>query len=331
MTDGLFAAAEQVVSAAGTAPAPAREAPSGRQVELVWGDQRLTVVEVGGGLRTYDVGGRAVLDGYPPDSLSTGSRGQLLVPWPNRIAGGRYTLDGTTMQLALTEAVKRNAIHGLTRWVAWEFDQPAAHQVRGQYLLRPQPGYPFALRCEVEYGLGDDGLTVTMAVTNRSARPAPVGLGAHPYLLVGGGRIDAAELAVPARTWLEVDDRSIPTGSAPVAGTGYDFRTPRTVGEQVLDTAYTDLIRDSDGKARVKLATSDGWHLTLWCDENWPYLQLFSGETLPTPERRRSIAVEPMTCAPNAFNTGAGLQLLEPDQALSGTWGIQAGAPIPPQ
>ncbi len=240
--------------------------PSGRQAELVHGDQRVTVVEVGGGLRDWRVGDRPVLDGYDLAAQCTWGRGQLLLPWPNRIPDGRYEIDGQPQQLALTEPGLHNAIHGLTRWSAWRLDQPAADRVLAEHLLHPQPGYPLTLLCQAEYRLGPDGLTVRMSVTNQSDRPAPVGMGAHPYLLVGDAGVDVASLRVPAETRLITDHRGIPTGRQSVSGTGQDFRQLRRIGAAVLDTAYTDLIRDADGLARVPLSIPDRFDLTLWVD-----------------------------------------------------------------
>ena len=297
--------------------------PSGAQAELRHGGLRATVVEVGGGLRELSVDGRPVLDGYDLAAECTWGRGQLLLPWPNRIPAGRYELEGRPQQLALTEPAAGNAIHGLTRWAAWRLDQPAADRVLAEHLLHPQPGYPFTLQCRAEYRLGPDGLTVQMSVTNRSDRPAPVGMGAHPYLLVGDAGVNGASLRVPASTRLLIDRRGIPIGRDPVPGTEYDFREPRRIGAVTLDTAYTDLARDADGLARVRLSTPDRFGVTVWADRQWSFLQVFTGDTMPAPERRRSVAVEPMTCAPNAFNTGDGLRMLAPEQTLSGSWGIQ--------
>ncbi|MEN3357445.1 MAG: aldose 1-epimerase [Mycobacteriales bacterium] len=303
-----------------TRPVP----PSGAQIELRWGDQRATVVEVGGGLREYDVGGRQVLDGYDRTAMCTGGRGQVLVPWPNRIADGRYEYDGQPMQLPLSEPVEKHAIHGLTRWASWQLTQPDPATVLAAYLLHPQPGYPFTLRCATAYQLGPDGLTVELAVTNRSERAAPVGLGTHPYLFVGDPLVNAARLRVPARTRLVSDRRGIPTGREDVTGTAHDFREPRPVGDLLLDTAYTDLVRDPDGRARVWLTTPDGWETVVWADQNWPYLQVYTGDTLAVPERRRSVAVEPMTCPPNAFNRTDEPVLLAPAATIGGSWGIRA-------
>jgi aldose 1-epimerase len=301
--------------------------PSGRQVEIVHGDARVTVVEVGGGLRDYRVGGRPVLDGYGAGEQCTWGRGQLLVPWPNRIPDGRYTVDGRVEQLALTEPEQHNAIHGLTRWSAWSLEQPAADAVVAEHVLHPQPGYPFTLRCRASYRLGPDGLAVEMAVTNLSGAPAPVGMGAHPYLLAGDGGVGPVSVLIPAETRLLADHRGIPSGRAAVPGTGDDYRTARRVGDAVLDCTYTDLAPDPDGRVRVRLGLPDGAEVVLWADATWPYLQVFTGDTMPEPERRRSIAVEPMTCAPNAFNTGDGLHRLAPDATLAGTWGITVTVP----
>jgi aldose 1-epimerase len=201
--------------------------------------------------------------------------------------------------------------------------QPDPAAVHASYLLRPQPGYPFTLQCEVGYHLGPDGLASTVAVTNRGTRPAPVGIGVHPYLLAGGP-VDAISLQVPGQTRLVTDRRGIPTGREEVGGTRHDFRQPRPIGDLLLDTPYTDLTRDPDGHARVHFDRPDGWRLALWIDRSWPYLQVYTGDTLPPAERRRSLAVEPMTCPPNAFNDGTDALLLDAGQTVSGSWGIQA-------
>jgi len=296
--------------------------PSGRQVELRHGGQRVVVVEVGGGLRAYQVDGVDVLDSYPADRMCNGARGQLLVPWPNRIADGRYELAGTRLQLPLTEPEHGNAIHGLVRWMPWRLEQPAAGHVVGSWVVHPQPGYPFRLDCTVEYRLDDAGLAVTMAVTNRSDREAPVGLGAHPYLAAGPGLVDDARLRLPAATRLITDERGIPRGREPVDGGDYDFRSDRLLGSTALDTAYADLDPDPDGTVRVVLSRADGRTVTLWAEETFTHLQVYTGETLPEPQRRRGLAVEPMTCPPNAFATGEAVLRLEPGRSVVHTWGL---------
>jgi aldose 1-epimerase len=303
-------------------------APSGRQAELVHADSSVIITEVGGGLREYSVGDRAVLDGYDAGAMASRGRGQLLLPWPNRIADGRYTFAGTTHQLALNEVPLRNASHGLTRWSAWELERLAPNALRASVVLRAQSGYPFTIGFTADYRLGPDGLAVTIMATNLGDRPAPVGLGAHPYFLVNGPagsavRADDVELTLPAGTRLVTDERLIPIGAADVDGGEFDFRAPRPIGALALDTCYTGLTPDPDGRTRVRLAAPGGSAVTVWMDETWRYVQVFTGDSLGPQERRRSIAVEPLTCPANAFNSGDGLRVLEPAESFGGTWGIQ--------
>ncbi len=225
----------------------------GEQIELALGDQRAVVTEVGAGLRTYSVGGRELLDGYAADAMVTSGRGQVLLPWPNRIEDGAYEFDGRRHQLAHTEPTARNAIHGLVRWVAWSVSEQEPSRVVMTHAIHAQPGYPFLLAVELEYALTDDGLRVRTTATNAGAAPCPFGAGAHPYLTLGTPTVDPLVLSVPAGTVLVSDERGIPTGSGPVEGTERDFRSPRPIGETVLDHAFADLDRDDDGLARVRL------------------------------------------------------------------------------
>ena len=285
------------------------------------------VVEVGGALRTYRIGEREVLDGYGPDELCTAARGQSLIPWPNRLEDGVYTFDGQEHQLALSEPAQHNALHGLVRWSNWSVAEREDDRVVMVHRLHPQIGYPFALDLSIAYSLSAAGLRVTTTATNVGPGSCPYGAGAHPYLTVGTERLDEATLTIPAKTWLPADARGIPVGEQPVDGTPCDFRAARTIAATQLDTGYTDLLRDEDGLARVRLsAGGDGPAVALWLDESHPYLMVFTGDSVPEPERRRrGLGVEPMTCAPNALRSGAGLQILEPGSSFTGSWGIEPG------
>jgi aldose 1-epimerase len=299
--------------------------PSGEQVEIAFGDQKAVVVEVGGGLRTYSVAGRELLDGYGPDEMSTSGRGQVLIPWPNRIQDGSYEFEGERHQLPINDLAEQDAIHGLVRWAGWTVGEREPHRVVMRHRIYPQPGYPFTLAVSVEYALSERGLRVTTTATNVGAKPCPYGCGAHPYLTVGTPTVDPVILRAPARTVLSSDERGIPVGSQSVEGTGFDFRRPRPIGTTRLDNAFTDLERDEDGLARVSLSDPDGrGRLTLWADEAYRYLMLFTGDPLPDVARR-SLAVEPMTCPPNAFRTGEALIRLEPGGSFVSTWGIESG------
>ena len=144
--------------------------------------------------------------------MSPGCRGQLLMPWPNRIRDGRYTWDGTEQQLPLTEPSRANASHGLVRWVAWTVASRSESSVELTYRLMAQSGYPWTLDLSVTYALGDDGLTVTQGAVNRSGSPAPYAQGAHPYLTAGPGPIDTWEVLLPAATRVAERRRAAPAG-----------------------------------------------------------------------------------------------------------------------
>ena len=294
---------------------------SGRQVELSHGDQRAVVVEVGGGLRTYAAAGRDLLDGYGEDELCRSGRGQVLLPWPNRLEDGTYEFDGERQQLPLDEPEHRNAIHGLVRWAGWTAAEVEPARAVVTHTLHPRRGYPFRLELAIEYSLSDQGLTVRTTATNTGSRPCPFGCGAHPYLTLGTPVVDPLVLRVPARSVLRSDERGLPAGAEPVEGGERDFRSARPIGATRLDHAFTDLERDEDGLARVVLEDTDGARLALWADATYRYLMVFTGDPLPDVNRR-SLAVEPMTCPPNAFRTGEALIRLEPGESFAGNWGL---------
>ena len=297
-------------------------APSGEQVELVHGDQRAVVVEVGGGLREYRAGGRAILDGYPVGEIAGGARGQPLIPWPNRTRDGRYEWNGRTLQLDISEPSLGNAIHGLARWRNWRSGERSAAAVTMSHVLHASPGYPWTLELELRYELSARGLAVAASARNASATQAPFGIGFHPYLAaLGALRIDACTLTLPAATRLIADARAIPSSSEAVAGGAFDFHEPRPIGDLVIDDCFTDLERDGEGIARVTLG-SGGRTTTLWLDRSFAFVMVFSGDTLEPAAARRGLAVEPMSCAPDALRSGAGLVVLEPGAVHSARWGL---------
>jgi len=298
--------------------------PSGAQYELRNGEQRAVVVEVGGGLRSYEVGGRRILDGYGSDEICGGGRGQPLLPWPNRIYDGRYEWQGKSLQLDISEFAAGNAIHGLTRWRNWTGVMHDPRRVSLTHALHPSPGYPFSLDLEISYELVADGLVVQTRARNRSTEACPYGIGFHPYLSPPRAEVvDDCFLELPASVRLITDQRGIPYSSEPVDGTPYDFRAPRELGNLVLDTCFTNLARGADGNAVVAIVGPGRGGVTrLWFDGAYPYVMVYSGDTLPQRQRRRGLAVEPMSCAPNAFASGAGLVALEPGEEHLARWGI---------
>jgi aldose 1-epimerase len=298
--------------------------PTGEQYVIRFGEQRVVVTEVGAALRAYQVAGAGYLDGFDDDQMPTGGRGQVLMPWPNRLEGGSYAFAGERYQLPISEPRTQNASHGLVRWANWDLVAREEARVVLGLVLHPQSGYPFALALELAYSLSAAGLDVHTTARNVGTTPLPFGAGFHPYFTVGTPRIDGALLTLPARTALVMNERMLPGGRASVEGTALDFRAARPIGDARIDACLTDLARDADGRARITLAHPDGAaRVTLALDPAFGFIQVYSGDGLPDPAaRRRGLAVEPMTCPANAFNSGEGLIVLEPGQSFVASWGV---------
>jgi aldose 1-epimerase len=306
--------------------------PTGEQFVLVEGDQHAVVTEVGATLRAYRLGTTPICWGFEEDEIAGGGRGQVLAPWPNRLEDGTYRFDGTEANAALDEPARRNAIHGLVRWLPWHLEARDDSSVRLSWVLHPQPAYPFRMRLSVEYALGPEGLAVSTIATNEGGRRAPFGLGFHSYLAPGAAGVDRATLVLPARRRLLMNERGLPTGSEEVAGTVYADLASVSAGgrggavldDRHLDDGFGDLVTEGDGRWRARLVPGDGSgdEVVLWADGAFGWLMCFTGDTLATEDRRRGVAVEPMTCPPNALRTGEGVLSLDPGQSFSASWGI---------
>jgi aldose 1-epimerase len=297
---------------------------TGTQYDIEAGDYRATVTELGAGLRELTFTGTPLVTSYDADQLPPHGAGQLLAPWPNRVDGGRYSFGGTEYRLALSEPASGNAIHGLTRWIPWTRVTHDRSEVTLRSVPHGQQGYPFAVQVDVTYRLdAESGLHIIVSATNKGSRPAPWGTGQHPYLTVATPTVDDCELTLPADRWLPADERGIPSGAAlDVAGSEFDFRTPRKLGATRLDHAFTGLRREPDGLAWVRLSAGAAG-TALWADAGYRWLQVFTGDPLEPEHRRTALAVEPMTCPPNAFVSGEDLLVLRPEEAVSCRWGIR--------
>ena len=317
-----------VTTSTSTEPRP----PSGRQVELTRGEQRAVVVQVGGGLRAYTAEGRRVLDGYAADERASSGRGQVLLPWPNRLDEGRWEWEDRTQRVPVGAPEEDTARHGLARWLVWEVEADGDDAAVARLSLPPQPGWPGWVDTEIRYALDDDGLQVTTRVTvpGTAGGPeaVPVGLGFHPFLHAGDGVVDDCEVTSPGRRWQPVDDRGLPYGDPqPVVGGDYEL-SRRRLGDVRLDAAVTDLDRDRDGWATTTLRRPDGSGVRLKVDETYRWLQLFTGDTVsPADRRRKGLAVEPMTCPADALRSGTDLVVLEPGQLLRAVWRVEPFGP----
>jgi aldose 1-epimerase len=310
------------VTSPGNATAPRH--PSGDQYAISAGGWTADVTQVGGTLRRLVVDGDEVLDGFEVDERATDGRGQVLAPWPNRITDGSYTYGGVACQAPLNEPERHDAIHGLVRWLEWSVVTHASDSVALSCTLHPQPGYEWELDLQVRYTLAPSGLTVALDVVNTGSSTAPFGAGFHPYLAAGGS-VDSHELTVPALRYLQAaaGPEEAPSWQ-PVDGTAADFRQPRRIADTRLDTAYGDLVRGSDGLARAALTDPGRGHtVELWVDASFGFLMVYTADSVGRPERRRrAVAIEPMTCPPDAFRTDDDVIALEPGEPWTGRWGL---------
>lgn len=288
---------------------------------LTHGRYRAVVTEVGGGLRLLQYAGRDLVKSYPAGTLRPRFAGSLLAPWPNRIRDGRYQLNGTSYQLPVTEPERGNALHGLVVWERFDAERHDDAAVTLTHLLVPTPGYPFEIEIAARYELGDGGLTTTVTARNLGRMTAPWGTGPHPYLLGGDGRVDTWTLSLAAAQVLDVTpDRLLPESCRPV-GQAMDFRTPREIGRTEIDHAFTGLVPDADGLVRARLhgPSHDGVQCT-WDPAVLPWVQVHTADLPDVEKSRRGLALEPMTCPPDAFNSGTDLVELAPGAQHTAAW-----------
>jgi aldose 1-epimerase len=298
--------------------------PSGEQIAIAHGDQRAVITEVGATLRTFVKGGLSVVEGFAGEEVPTGARGQVLYPWPNRVGDGPWAFSGRIAQPTVDDVQHSTAIHGLIRWRPFRVEAVNQNRCVLTLLLHPSPGYPFLSEISVAYHLGSLGLTVTTTVTNRDDVPIPFGVGFHPYLAVTTPTIEGAELQVPAKAYVALNDRQLPTGEIlPVVSSALDFTQSKSISGHELDVTYTELVRDDSGLSTVVLADSTGGAVELSLDRNFPYVQIYTGDQLEHGRRRTSVAVEPMTCPPDGLRSGKDVVVLEPGQHWAGSWRLR--------
>jgi aldose 1-epimerase len=292
---------------------------TGQQYPLAAGDFAATVVEVGAGIRQYTHRGVDITVAYGEDELPPRGDGAVLVPWPNRLRGGRYSFAGKDYQLAVTEPARGNAIHGLARWIRWTPLAVDASSVTLAVDLVPQTGWVFEVRVEVTYRLHPEtGLSAQIVARNNGGWSAPFGAGFHPYLSLHGHRLEDVSVRLPARQRLVSDEDQLPVGLAPVTGSHYDLRRGRRLHAHRFDDGFTGLPEAPEARYAEVRTKSGG--ARLWFDEAFGFLQLFTIDQL-TPGLA-AVAIEPMTCPADAFNSGTGLIVLEPGAWWSGSWGI---------
>lgn len=290
--------------------------PTGEQYRISHGRYGAVVTEVGATLRSFSVDDREWLWSFDEDQAPSGSQGRHLLPWPNRIRDGRYSFEGAEYQLPISEVPRHVALHGLNEGFAWQLQSHTGSQVVQRHTFHPEAGWPGTLTAILTHSLSDAGLQVDVHVTNDGDADVPYGYGVHPYFAFDD--VNSVSLELPFEEELKVDeDRLLPVELVP-ATSDNDFRTARPLDQTVFDTAFT---RPADPRWTVRL-TGATHTVEVWGEDMLPWVQIY------TRPERDTIAVEPMTCGPDAFNEGPthdDLVVLAPGHQHLATWGVRAG------
>ncbi|SDU63058.1 aldose 1-epimerase family protein [Jiangella alkaliphila] len=290
---------------------------------LELGTTRAVVSEYAAALRSLTVAGTELIEPHTADGPPPLAAGAVLVPWPNRVDGGRWTHDGVEQRLEVTEPAAGHAVHGLLLRTRYARGSSTAASVTLAAPVTPQPGHPFTLDTSVEYELTPDGVVVRHRLRNAGAGPAPVALGIHPYLRVGDVPARDLTLTVPGRRAFRIDERNIPTGTYDLTGTGDDLRAGVRVGDGPQHACFTDL-DVTGGVVTSSLRAPDGRVVELWQEPAFGYVQMWVTDYFPGPGGPAdAVAVEPMTAPPNALRTGEALRWLLPDETWTLTWGLR--------
>lgn len=255
-------------------------------------------------------------DGYRDEAellAQDGVRAGLLAPFSNRVADGRYHYGGHDHDLLPGRVGDRTVYHGFAREAPFRIVGVATTADSARLLLRTTsirpdryPGYPFALDLDVEYTIGRRELGIEVRATNVGETTAPYASGWHPYFTLSRpGPIDDLVLQIPAHTLIRTDASLIPLPGTEALlpldrRPDMDFRTPRRLGDAVIDACFADLAPGPDGRTETVLSDpATGAALRVW--QHGGYLHVFTGDTLAR-DRRASIALEPVEVPTDAYN-----------------------------
>jgi aldose 1-epimerase len=316
--------------------------------------QELVVSPFGASLRGYrvrhragpaEIGWQDVIWGYRDAAEKQGGQGDVLCPFPGRIPDGKYRFGGRDLELPCNDKESHAAIHGFARTRRWEpiVEAPLRHEeprAEVSFRLRIEegehPGYPFGVQVVVRYALearalADEpprpGMTCSFQIHNHGRVPAPIGIGFHPYFVFDATSVDEVRLEMPAERALEFAGL-LPTGKVlGVAGSDLDFSRPRKIGATRLNHCFEvrEPASDEEDLAVCRLEMG-ARRTTVWMEASrFRYVVAYTGDALPSGIARRGIAIEPMTCATDAFNhPDWGLQVLEPGALFAGSYGVIA-------
>ena len=237
--------------------------------------------------------------------------GKILAPWPNRIRDGKYSFNKNDYQLPINEVSKNNSLHGLVANSLWEITFQNQSKVILEYLLDQPAIYPGKLQLQVTYEIIESGIEIAVLSENIGDISAPYGVSIHTYLVAGESvKNNELFLQIPADQFLEVDtERLLPIKLQPVDGTNFDFINSKKISDLFIDHAFK---YSSKYPRSISLLNAEGKGAEMIFDDQSKWIQIHTADRDLQADSRMAVAIEPMTCPPDAFNSGIDLIVLEP-------------------
>ena len=237
--------------------------------------------------------------------------GKILAPWPNRIKDGKYSFNKKDYQLPVNEVSKNNSLHGLVANSVWEITFQNQSKVILEHLLNQPAVYPGKLQLQVIYEIIESGVEITVLSENVGELSAPYGVSIHTYLVAGASvKNNELFLQIPADQFLEVDaERLLPIKLQPVTGSNFDFINSKKISDLFIDHAFN---YSSNYSRSISLLDQDRGGVEMIFDDQSRWIQIHTADRELQADSRMAVAIEPMTCPPDAFNSGIDLIVLEP-------------------
>ena len=288
---------------------------------LTYGDYNAQVRSSGAGLNYLSYKGKNLIDVFR-ESEPEMYRGDILAPWPNRIGDGEYTVSGYAYSVPINEPSRNTALHGLVNTLEWKLLERSEHMVLLEVDLPESEKYPTSLRLRSKYELSSEGIEIKISAINTGKQKAPYGVSIHPYLIANSSsQNNDWTLHMNSNEVLEVDlKRLLPIRLVNVDALDFDFRKGAVVGSRFIDHAFTV---DRAQPRVIEIRGRDQSGVQMAFDETSKWIQIHTADRDGGDTSRTCLAVEPMTCPPDAFRTGTDLIWLESGDETSSSWSIK--------
>lgn len=295
------------------------------EIKLQSGDYTAIIRKHGAGLNSLTFRNRNLVEPFLLGQPAR-YRGDLLAPWPNRIRDGKYLVEGKTYEVPINETNRQTSLHGLINNLNWDITIKSRNRVELGVELLESISFPTSLIFRAIYALSDKGLTIEIHANNSGTKRAPYGVSIHPYLIAfPSEKVDQWKLAMNSDQVLAVDQkRLLPLQLCEVSELNYDFRQGAKIGNRFIDHAF----KVDESKPRlISLFSQNGNGVEMTFDSSARWIQIHTADRNGDSDSRSCLAVEPMSCPPDAFNSKIDLIWLEPNQSTSSSWRIRGIEP----